>query len=56
MKLTKTGCRISKKGNVVDSIEKEAFTSQADLGKSIKQDGIYYFFNRKQGNVFVYLP
>jgi hypothetical protein len=61
MKLTRTGYRISKNGSVIDSIEKEAITldcyrSYVLAGKSIKRDGIYYFFNRKQGNTYIYLP
>ncbi len=55
-KLTKTGYRISKTGKVIDSIESEAFKSDKFLGQSTKIVGIYYFFNRKQGNIFVYLP
>lgn len=56
MKLTQTGYRISKNGSIINSIEKEAFKSEVDLGNATKQNGVYYFFNRKQGNVFVYLP
>ena len=56
MKLTKTGYRISKKGRVIDSIEKDAFTSDKDLGSITKQNGTYYYFNRKQGSIFIYLP
>ncbi len=55
-KLTKTGYRISKTGKVIDSIELEALKSDKFLGESTKIVGIYYFFNRKQGNIFVYLP
>lgn len=56
MKLTKTGFRISKNGSILTSIEKEAFTSATDLGNSTKQNGVYYFFNRKQGSTYIYLP
>lgn len=56
MKTTKTGYRISKRGSIIPSIEKEAFTSNVNLGQLTKQDGVYYFFNRKQGNTFIYLP
>jgi len=56
MKTTKTGFRISKNGRILNSIEKEAFTSLTDLGNSTKQNGTYYFFNRKQGSKFIYLP
>lgn len=54
-KLTKTGYRISKTGKVIDGIEPDAFTSVEFLGQSTKQEGTYYFFNRKQGNQFIYL-
>jgi len=56
MKLTQTGYRISKRGAVIDSIEKDALKSSSDLGEVIKQDGTYYYFNRKQGSTFIYLP
>jgi hypothetical protein len=56
MKFTATGCRISRNGSIITSIEKEALKSDIDLGKVTKQNGEYYFFNRKQGNVYVYLP
>lgn len=55
MKLTKTGYRISKNGSVLKSIEKDAFKSSEYLGTSTKQNGVYYFFNRKQGNIYIYL-
>jgi len=55
-KLTKTGYRVSKNGKVIDGIESDAFTSDTYIGESTKQVGIYYFFNRKQGNVYIYLP
>jgi len=56
MKLTITGCRISKNGSIITSIEKEALTSYNYLGSCTKKDGIYYYFNRKQNNIFVYFP
>jgi hypothetical protein len=56
MKLTNRGYRITKNGSIINSIEKEAFKSTTDLGKATKQNGVYYFFNRKQGEKFVYLP
>jgi len=56
MKLTLTGYRISKNGSLINSIEKEAFKSNVHLGKMTKQNGNYYFFNRKQGSIYVYLP
>lgn len=55
-KLTKTGYRLSKNGSVIDSIESEALTSNTYLGSLTKKDGTYYFFNRKQGNIYIYLP
>ena len=56
MKTTKTGYRISKNGKVITSIEPEAFKSNEFLGNTTKQNGIYYFLDRKQGCTFVYLP
>jgi len=56
MKTTKTGYRISKNGNVINSIEKEAFKSSVNLGNVCKREGVYYFFNRKQKDVYIYLP
>lgn len=56
MKLSKNGYRLTKNGAVIDGIEKEAFVSEVYLGASTKTVGIYYFFNRKQGNQFIYLP
>ncbi len=56
MKTTKTGYRISKNGKVIDSIEKEAFQSAINLGKVTKQESVYYFFERKQGGTYIYLP
>jgi hypothetical protein len=55
-KLTKTGYRISKNGAVINGVETDAFTSDTYIGESTKQVGIYYFFNRKQGNIYIYLP
>ncbi len=56
MKLTKTGFRITRNGNVLTNIEKDAIQKDKHLGQVIKEDGEYYFFNRKQGNIFIYLP
>lgn len=56
MKLTKTGYRITKNGSVLTSIEKEAIKQTEYKGNMIKENSTYYFFNRKQGNVFIYLP
>lgn len=56
MKLTSKGYRVTKNGNVLNSVEKEALKSVLYLGTSIKENGVYYFLNRKQGEVFIYLP
>lgn len=55
-KLTKTGYRISKNGAIINGVESNSFVSSHYLGQSTKQGGTYYFFNRKQGNTFIYLP
>jgi hypothetical protein len=56
MKTTAKGYRISINGSIIDSIEEEAFKSNTYLGQSVKENGTYYFFNRKQGEIFIYLP
>lgn len=56
MILTKTGYRIDRNGVVITSIEKEAVVFDSFMGESLKQDGVYYYFNRKQGTQYVYLP
>ena len=43
-KLNPRGFRVTKNGSLIKSIEKEAFKSTTDLGKSTKQNGTYYFF------------
>ena len=55
MKLTRTGYRISKNGKINLAIEKDAIIKGKDCGISIKVDGSYYFFDRKQGSDFIYL-
>jgi len=55
-KLTATGCRISENGSVITSIEKDAIKEDMYLGHTIKDNGTYYFFDRKQGNIYIYLP
>ena len=55
-KLNPRGFRVTKNGSLIKSIEKEAFKSYTDLGKSTKQNGTYYFFDRKQMGTYVYLP
>jgi len=56
MKTTATGYRISKNGSIIPSIEKEAIKKYKFSGSFFKENGVYYFFNRKQGNIFIYLP
>lgn len=56
MKKTKTGFRISKNGRPISTIEKEAIIKKNYDGKSIKNNGTYYFFDRCQGGLNVYLP
>ncbi len=56
MKLTTRGYRISKNGSVINSIEKEAIKKPKDMGYCIKDNGTYYFFSRKQGETYIYLP
>ena len=56
MKLNNKGYRVTKNGTIMKTIEKEAVKEDMYLGPQIKVDGTYYFFNRKQGEVYVYLP
>ena len=53
--LTNTGFRISKNGAVIKSIEEFAITSKTYEGSLIRQHGGYYFLNRRQGGIFIYL-
>lgn len=55
MKTTKTGYRITKNGVPIKSIEADAIVKSESHGNLIKENGTYYFFNRKQGSQFVYL-
>ena len=55
MKLTNTGYRINRNGKIITSIEQDAYKSEKNLGASTKIEGMYYFFNRKQGATFIYL-
>ena len=55
MKLTKTGYRISKNGNVIKGFEDGSLLRSKYHGETVKVFGTYYFFNRKQGDTFVYL-
>jgi len=54
-KLTNTGCRITKNGTVLTSIEPDAVISANFMGNAYKSNGTYYFFQRKQGTHFIYL-
>lgn len=56
MKLTLAGYRINRNGKVIHAIEDVAFTSTDYIGGVTKQNGIYYYFNRNQGGVYIYLP
>ena len=56
MKLTKTGYRISKTGKLIEGIEQDAVKKYNFYGNCIKENGVYYFFNRLQGCTFIYLP
>jgi len=54
-RLTKTGFRLNKSGKVIDGFEPDAIKSHVFLGYTTKIVGTYYYFNRQQGNTFVYL-
>lgn len=56
MKLTKNGYRISKNGNPIKSFESDSLVETVYKGQCIKLDGGYYFYDRKQGESYVYLP
>lgn len=56
MKKTRTGYRITKIGKVLLTIEKDAVVKREFKGKVIKEEGVYCFFDRKQGAEFIYLP
>jgi len=56
MKTTKNGYRVTKNGSVLNSIEPDSYKVGEYKGYAIKEDGTYYFFNRKQGETYVYLP
>jgi hypothetical protein len=56
MKLTKTGYRITKNGNVIKSVERGSIISDSNRGSMFKENGVYYFLNRKQGGRYIYLP
>ncbi len=56
MKTTKNGYRLNKNGKPIQSIENEAIVKTVKEGGIIKENGIYYYFNRKQGNNYIYLP
>ena len=54
MKLSKGGFRLSKNGSIIWSVEKEAIQKDTYCGQSIKEEGIYHFFERQQGSKFIY--
>ncbi len=54
-KLTKTGCRITKNGSILTSIEKDAIQKDYYDGSLIKENGTYYFFDRNQNGIYIYL-
>ncbi len=54
-KLTKTGCRITKNGSIITSIEKDAIKEDMYLGPQFKENGTYYFFDRRQNGIYIYL-
>ena len=56
MKLTQTGYRINKNGKVITSIESDALVKLDWRGSPLKENGTYYFFSRKQGDLYIYLP
>jgi hypothetical protein len=64
MKTTRNGYRINKNGKVIKGIEKDAIVKDFHISKileektnrTIKENGVYYFFERKQGNNLIYLP
>ena len=47
---------VKKNGSILKSIEKNAIKEDIYLGYTIKEDGVYYFFSRKQGDIYIYLP
>ena len=55
MKTTATGYRINKNGKTIKYAEQGANIKTSFLGNTIKEQGTYYFFNRKQGDLFIYL-
>ena len=56
MKFTSTGFRIGKNGKINKGVEQGAITSVIYLGQMIKKNGVYYFYERKQGCTYVYIP
>ena len=56
MRTTKNGYRLNKNGKPIQSIESEAIVKSIKEGETIKEKGVYYFFDRKQGNNYIYLP
>ncbi len=56
MKTTVNGYRLNRNGKAILGVEKEAIVKETFVGESLKSFGTYYFFNRKQGDSFIYLP
>ena len=56
MKFSKTGYRLTKNGAVIKGIEQGAIAKDTHQGQSFKSEGTYYFFSRKQGSDYIYLP
>lgn len=56
MKVNIRGYRVTKNGRLILSIEKEAIKEDMYLGSYFNENGTYYYFNRKQGDIYVYLP
>ena len=54
MKLSKTGYRFNQNGKVIKGLKSEEIAEKEFLGSSIKKEGTYYFFSRKQGSEFIY--
>ena len=55
MKLTRTGYRINNNGKVITGVEQGSVVEDMYVGNTFKRRGTYYFFNRKQGDNYIYL-
>lgn len=54
MKTTKTGYRFNKNGKPILSLPNHHKLIDEYKGQSFKEEGLYWFYVRKQGNGFVY--